>query len=176
MSAASTSGKLLVGRLNNRTWVRVVGKGSHQLAPALKKWVQREIQLSVDSIVLDLVDCISMDSTFLGTIAKLSIVSQAEGIAFELLRGNEHVLRILSRMGIDQLATVHSGLGSFSDEEPSLSQAYQEHLEQNQLSKLERLQFTLEAHQQLSQVSEENRLRFADVIELLEQELNQEGS
>src|SRR5262249_23542053 len=123
--------------------------------------------------VVDLADCATMDSTFMGTMAKLALRLR------ELGRGQLHIVhcgsrnqQLLSGVGLDLIFDIDANGGTPPDcgpfEQPLLAQSSEE-------QKKTQTETMLEAHEALCEAVPENRLRFKDVLDFLRQELHYEA-
>ena len=84
-------------------WVRVEGRGSFQNSPALKEFSRRVIDEGRRKLVVDLKNCIAMDSTFMGTLASLAIRLRNLGGELWVVNRNERNAELLAGLGIDSL-------------------------------------------------------------------------
>ena len=62
-----------VGVSGPAVWVRVEGKGSFLNSGNFKQFVREMVDRGYREFVVDLVDCVMMDSTFMGTMAGLAL-------------------------------------------------------------------------------------------------------
>lgn len=153
--------------------VKVNGRGSFKAGPSLKRFGASAIAKGCTQIILDMEDCLGMDSTFMGVLAGLALRIQREEhgqlVAMNL---TPKTASLLSTLGLDRLVTCYQA--------GDLPQAFKSCLatsleleglnidgDEQRLS----LETMLEAHQQLVEVSPENSTRFRDVITYLDQDL-----
>ena len=120
--------------------------------------------------VVDLTNCVMMDSTFMGTLAGVALRLR------ELGDGHLHVIHcssrsreLLSGLGLDQIFSIHNG---------GLSAPVCTDLDENTSNvsaerKREQAQTMLEAHEALCRAAPENLTRFKDVLDYLKQDLHQ---
>jgi anti-sigma B factor antagonist len=160
-----------VGVNGPTVWVRVQGKGSFLNSGNLKEFAREMVERGYREFVIDLANCMMMDSTFMGTMAGVALRLK------ELGRGHLHVIHcgershdLLSGLGLDQLFNIHSD-GENAPECESFKGATDASLD-NQ--KHEQAQTMLEAHQALCEAVPENLFRFKDVLDYLKQDLHQE--
>lgn len=154
--------------------VRVVGRGSFSNAMALKRFAQhvREKQESC-RYVLDLGRCDSMDSTFMGVVAGLSLDRLEDGTPRVIVfNANEHCRRLLRNLGLTHLLEMRDGKLP-----PKANHRYEELACQTpgMADKVDQILLTLQAHRDLVKVDEENEVRFQAVIEYLEKSLDHES-
>ena len=159
--------------------VRVIGRGSYRISPALKEFTSAALDRGAAGIVLDMTDCIGMDSTFMGVLAGLAMRLRKEERAdgrVVLINLSPKLRRLLTTLGLDQLVDVHltgetpPDLDAFSDrglqeegaDAPTAS------------SRKSRMQTMLSAHEDLVEALPQNRPQFKDVLDFLRQDLARE--
>jgi anti-anti-sigma factor len=153
--------------VGDKIFIRVTGRGSFKVSSTLKKFIAQVIsQQPVSFVVLDLNECVGMDSTFMGVLAGLSGRLKQSGQALELINLSEKNAGLLATLGVDQVIAHFSH--SHGHEVPdrgvqSLSIAD---------TKKELAETALQAHQNLVELSEENRPRFKRVIEYLQADVD----
>lgn len=122
--------------------------------------------------VVDLADCITMDSTFMGTMARLALRLR------EIGQGHLHIVhcgtqnqQLLSGLGLDRIFDIDASGGSPPEcgpvEQTIVAQSPKER-------KKTQTKTILEAHEALCEAVPENALRFKDVLDFLRQELHYE--
>ncbi|HTO20226.1 MAG TPA: anti-sigma factor antagonist RssC [Pseudomonas sp.] len=113
------------------------------------------------SIVIDLIDTRSIDSTTLGLLAKLSILSrQKVGLLPTLVTSNPDITRLLHSMGFDQVFNIV--------DQPQLTPESLRDLPCQDVSEEEVRHRVLEAHRILMSLNDTNRQAFRDLVEALE--------
>ena len=117
--------------------------------------------LNFSSIVIDLTETQSIDSTTLGLLAKLSILSrQRIGLLPMLTTNNPDILRLLDSMGFDQVFNIVETVVPCPDCLTDLPPQDQ--------SEAEVRSRVLEAHRVLMGLNESNRNAFSDLVIALE--------
>jgi anti-anti-sigma regulatory factor len=161
-----------VGVNGPTVWVRVEGKGSFLNSGNLKEFAQEMVNRGYREFVIDLQDCVMMDSTFMGTMAGLALRLK------ELGHGHLHVVHcgdrsrdLLSGLGLDQIFSIQSN-GTQAPECQDVGAPAE--LSPGEAAKKEQAQTMLEAHEALCQASPANLLRFKDVLDYLKQDLHHE--
>ena len=159
-----------VGVNGPAVWVKVEGKGSFLNSGNLKEFAQEMVNRGYREFIIDLENCLAMDSTFMGTMAGVALRLK------ELGHGHLHVVHcgdrsreLLSGLGLDQIFSIHSN-GATS---PECSQLQHEP-DIVQQQKMEQARTMLEAHEALCKAAPENFLRFKDVLDYLKQDLHHE--
>jgi len=100
--AITVDSSIQVGLCGQTVWVKVEGKGSFLNSENLKEFACGMLDHGYREFVVDLADCVTMDSTFMGTMAKVALRLK------ELGRGHFHIVHcgsrnqeLLSRLGLD---------------------------------------------------------------------------
>lgn len=155
---------------NDEVWIRVCGRANFSCSYDLKKLVHELQEKGYHSFVLDLSECLLMDSTFLGVLAGLGLKLGANGNgtplrSIQLLNPNSRIADLLENLGVTQLFQVRHGqpLASNGD---ACSQA-----PTDTADKVELTRTCLEAHETLMRVNPENVDRFKDVAKFLAEDL-----
>jgi anti-anti-sigma regulatory factor len=148
----------------------VEGKGSFLNSGSLKQFATEMVNRGYREFIMDLENCVMMDSTFMGTMAGVALRLK------ELGEGHLHVVHcgvrsrdLLSGLGLDQIFDIHSN-GAAA---PECRQLHQE-AQASEQGKTETSHAMLEAHEALCEAAPENFLRFKDVLDYLKQDLQPE--
>lgn len=159
---------LQVGVNGDAVWVRVEGKGSFLNSGNLKDFTREMVNRGYREFYVDLAQCATMDSTFMGTMAGVALRLK------ELGQGHVHVVHcgkrsydLLSGLGLDQLFDIHSN-GAMAPRCDVLRD------EEKNGSRQEQARDMLQAHEALCEVAPENIAKFKDVLEYLKQDLHHE--
>jgi anti-anti-sigma regulatory factor len=156
--------KILVSCADRIVWIRVEGSGSFTVSTALKDFAKEMIHRGAREFVVDLGKCPVMDSTFMGTLAGISLWLRELGEgSLHLVNLNERNAESLCRLGLDQLFNVR--LSATGGE----GQALKRPLKEDRTALAETM---LEAHEALTKAVPENLPKFKDVIQYLEEELH----
>ncbi|PYJ18089.1 MAG: hypothetical protein DME96_03740 [Verrucomicrobia bacterium] len=122
--------------------------------------------------VVDLADCVMMDSTFMGTMASVALRLK------ELGRGHLHVVHCADRsrallfgLGLDQIFDIPAN-GATSPECEAFERVFRD--QSRESKKKEQTETMLEAHEALCEAAPENLFRFKDVLDYLKQDLHHE--
>ena len=152
--------------------MRVEGKGSFLNSGNLKEFTKEMINRGYREFIVDLEDCIMMDSTFMGTLAGVALRLK------DLGHGHLHVVHcgersrdLLAGLGLDQIFAIHAnGAAAPACEilnRPPVAAA-------PSAQKQQQAQQMLDAHEALCQAAPENFSRFKDVLDYLKQDLHPE--
>lgn len=159
---------LYVAITDEKIFVRVTGRGSFKISATLKQFIAEVTSKQpISEVVLDLADCIGMDSTFMGVLAGLSGRLKQSGQTLELINLSEKNAQLLATLGVDQVVAHYShshGHQTPDQKVASLSTA--------SATKKALAETALQAHQTLVEISEENRPRFKRVIEYLKADVD----
>ena len=143
--------------------VKIMGPANFNASPGFKTIANRLCADSERVLLLDLADCITMDSTFLGVLAHLS---QSLGKPIELLNPSERINDLLDNLGVLDFFRIDHG------ENPLTARL--ESTESPDVDKRELAETSLEAHKALMALNPENIPRFKDVAKFLEEDLKRQ--
>lgn len=163
--------RILAGGLRNLLWLRVSGKGSHEISPQLKQFASARIDAGARHLVVDLEACPTMDSTFMGTLTGIAVrLMELPGGRMQVVNVNERNRELLSNLGLDHILEVdHDGSAVREEREIVGSALTEEVADSGQAGGVdERRACALEAHESLCEANEANRPRFRDVLECLQ--------
>ena len=155
--------EILVSCADRIVWVRVEGNGSSTNSTALRDFAKEMIHRDAREFIVDLCNCPVMDSTFMGTLAGISLwLGELGESSLSVVNLNERNAETLSNLGLDHLFNVRvSNTGNDEQVLPIPS-------DENRAA---RAQTMLEAHEALVKSAPENISKFKDVIQFLEEEL-----
>lgn len=146
-------------------WVRVEGKGSFLNSGNFKQFAREMVERGYRDFVVDLHDCVMMDSTFMGTMAGLALRLKELGNGrLRVVHCGQRSRELLSGLGLDQLFQISTNGARAPECDP---------LESGSQAKDEQAKQMLAAHEALCEAAPENFLRFKDVLEYLKQDLHQ---
>jgi len=118
-------------------------------------------------VVVDLENCIGLDSTFMGVLAGLSGRLKKTNQTLELINLSDKNAHLLETLGIDQVLSFYgNGHGHQPEEAETVS------VPTDQASKKEMAETALQAHEKLVQISKENLPKFKRVIEFLKEDVD----
>jgi anti-sigma B factor antagonist len=151
-------------------FLKITGRANFTASVSFKKLVQRLRQQGLTRFVINLSECLIMDSTFLGVLASLVGNQNPSGaqqppLTMELQNPNQRVLDLLDNLGILNLFAIVTG-------SPPPSAAFQP-LPANgaPLDKIEISRTSLEAHQTLMALNPNNVAKLQDVAQFLAEDL-----
>ncbi len=157
-----SDGKIQFAEYNETFVLKCVGDVRLTFCSALNETIEKILKTnSFKSIVIDLTEVISIDSTTLGLLAKLSILSKRKfGMLPTLASTNPDVSRVLDSMGFNQVFNVvHT---------PAPCPECLDDLPEQDQSEAVVKERVLEAHQILMSVNQSNGDAFRDLVSGLE--------
>jgi anti-sigma B factor antagonist len=149
--------------------IKIAGRANFSSSIDFRTVVDEMLVRHYDYFVLELSECLLMDSTFLGVLAgfglKMSRSRESNEPAIELLNPNARVSELLESLGVLHLFKVSQGLLEMPTSVQALPQP------ELQPSKVEVAQACLEAHQKLMEINPANVARFKDLAQFLAEDL-----
>jgi len=167
--------KILVTVDGDTAFIKVEGKGTYNVAPELKKFCFDQISRGVCNIILDMNDCATMDSTFMGVMAGIAMrLRDLQEHTFVVINLTPKTKDLLEVLGLSNLIDCY--LKEEVEEEVSEKLSKQENFEDGeQLNPLKDKAVTakvmLKAHQDLIKADNNNQLKFENVINYLSKEV-----
>ena len=171
-SGNSNGDNLTAAYIERAAVIRVEGRGSFKVSPTMKQFIHKVIDTkSADQIVIDMMNCTGMDSTFMGVVAGLACMLKSKpNFTFKLINLSDKNRKLLVTLGVDRV--VDYSMANDGDnvlENPDLSEA--KSLEADFSDKLETAKTTLEAHETLVDINPENYDKFKSVLEFLQDDV-----
>jgi len=155
--------------IGDTVWIRIVGKGTFQNSHPIKQWAIEKIESGCRHIFIDLSECNSMDSTFMGIVTGLSI--RMKGLGREpvtLANISPHNIRLLETLGLNK----YLNLKEKYDIDNSLPW---EKLPIEPLDKMAITRHMLEAHEKLIETGGVAGEQFKNVHKLLKEDLERQA-
>ena len=154
--------RLQVAVVDGVACVKVDGPANFAAAVDFKTLVRQCCEEGGRVLLLDLSNCVNMDSTFLGIL--MGMTGRLNRI--ELLNPSERIIDLLDNLGVLELLTVGQGINPFDAELPPADPV---HVDKRSLTAA-----SLEAHKLLMKINPENVPRFKDVAKFLEEDLERQ--
>ena|SRR3984885_4015474 len=165
MSSANLS--VLVGK--NFACIKIAGRANFASSPDFKTLLNELAQKGFRHFIIDLSECVLMDSTFLGVLAGFGLKLNPHGApaerGIELHNATARVSELLENLGAAQLFKVTSGVLKLPDDVKTCTP------ESTNPTHEEITRTSLEAHQTLMAMNPENVVRFKDVTQFLAEDL-----
>lgn len=166
---SSTSAKLLVFVSDHLACVKIAGRANFSSSLDFKTLIQELLDKGVTCFVLDLSECVLMDSTFLGVLAGFGLkmnTPEANGSSIELLNPNPRISELLENLGVLHLFQVANGampeMVKNCEQVPAPAQEpTREQVTRN----------CLEAHKTLMAIDPANVAKFKEVTQFLAEDL-----
>jgi len=157
-----TTGRIQFAESEGTFVLKFIGDVRLTLCAALDAYIEKIFSaLNFESIVIDLTETDNIDSTSLGLLAKLSILSKERvGLLPTLVSTHEDMNRLLQSMGFDQIFNIVA--------ESTPTDAELQELPGQLLSEDQVKDRVLEAHRILMNLNEHNRTAFTDLVSSLE--------
>ena len=156
--------------------VKMEGRGSFKISASLKQFGDTIISRRIPLIVVDMTNCIGMDSTFMGVMAGLATRLKTQSGKIVMVNCSPRTRGLLATLGLDQL------IGTFEiGHTPEIYSAIlqgrtpREELEAGSCHEIETVQTMLDAHQNLVDLVPANLPQFKDVLVFLREELNRKS-
>jgi anti-sigma B factor antagonist len=165
---SSSSSKLLVAVTDGTAWVKVTGRATFVCSADFRSFVYQLRDRGCCRYVLDLTDCIIMDSTFLGMLAGFGLKMSdgaGDGASIQLLNPNARIIDLLENLGVVNLFDVHSAVSPLPIEEGEAKELVP------RANRAELSKTSLEAHETLMALKPENVAKFKDVARFLKEDL-----
>lgn len=148
--------------------VKVEGKGSFQISPALKEFSRQMMDRGHRIFVVDLNNCPGMDSTFMGTLAGIALGLRKLGDGSLLVCNvNDRNSHLLRNLGLNKLFEVESKVQEAVAENPVAAAPLDAG---RPVDRSDQAACMIEAHEALVDADPENYARFKDVLEYLKQD------
>jgi anti-anti-sigma regulatory factor len=167
MSTSQAKLSVLVGK--DFACLKIAGRANFSFSPDFKTLLTELSQKGYNRFIIDLSECVLMDSTFLGVLAgfgiKLNQAGASDQRGIELLNANARVTELLENLGALHLFKTTSGALPLPD---NLHASTPESINPTHE---EITRTSLEAHQTLMSVNPENVARFKDVTQFLAEDL-----
>ena len=158
----------MVAIFDQVVWIKISGRANFTSSLDLKNLVKELWQRGYRRFVLELCDCIIMDSTFLGVLAGIGLQfteaqQRGTGCSVELANPNARISDILEDLGVAHLFKVIAATDPAEKEFEPLSR--------EKATRVEVARTCLEAHRILMNVNPENVSKFKDVAQFLAEDL-----
>ncbi|HEY1717341.1 MAG TPA: STAS domain-containing protein [Verrucomicrobiae bacterium] len=167
MSTPSAKLSVLVGK--DFACVKIAGRANFTSSPDFKTLLDELAQKGYGHFIIDLSECVLMDSTFLGVLSgfglKLNPGGESGRRGVELLNPNARVAELLENLGAIRLFKITSGALQLPDDVKTRTP------ESINPTHEQVTRTCLEAHQTLMAVNPENVARFKDVAQFLAEDL-----
>ncbi|WP_257287768.1 MULTISPECIES: STAS domain-containing protein [unclassified Endozoicomonas] len=158
-----TTGKILFAKNDGTYVLKLVGEVRLTLCSSLEQMINEP---DFTSVIIDLTDTDTIDSTSLGLLAKLSIQTKKNlGLVPVIISTKDDITRILLSMGFDRVFVIVKELEGYE----KLNLNMHDIACDGNLEQPTQVRQVLDAHKVLMGLSEENREAFSELVKQLEQ-------
>lgn len=173
MSPACTEPILYARLPDGIVIIRVIGKGTHQQTSGLLHVFQMtRDQNPPPSYIIDLDQCTTMDSTFMGTLASIGLYQRRErGTSVVVTNIKDHVRYLLNTLGLHYILDLRPDRGETPA--PAGDEAFTPAAAPS-MTNIDRIVMMIEAHERLIDVDGENEIKFESVLKSLRDSLARE--
>ncbi len=166
-STGNTPDALLVAVDDTCALIQIQGRGSFKVSPALKDFCQRAVETQERQLVLDMKQCVSMDSTFMGVLAGIALrLKRKDNSRIIMLNMSPQLSSLLETLGLNRIVAT----GNDMDEElrQKLTKAGDgSEIGNGKVSEKKLADTVLAAHEDLVTLCPANELKFQDVLKYL---------
>lgn len=164
---------IIVGVFDGFSWIRCEGKGSFLSSPVMKSFGDERISAGESLLVVDLAACTGMDSTFMGTLAGMAArLSAKGGGVLQIAEPGDRNRRSLEDLGLDFLMEIDPPVAVWRGGVAAIRGELKSPQEMEPFGQMQRTRHVLEAHQTLSGLNDKNAGEFANVVEMLEDQVS----
>jgi len=168
----ASSDALLVAIHGRNAFVKVLRRGSFKICPALKKFGIAALEKGCAEFVIDMDECMGMDSTFMGVLAGLAMRLRRISGEMIIINLSSRNFSLLETLGLGRILTM-CPLGNVSEDLkgklaniPGISK-----LDTSAPGRKITAEVMLAAHEDLVEVAPENLPKFRDVLTYLKEDL-----
>lgn len=168
---------LFAGGVDKIVRIAVRGPGNFTVSTLLKQFAVLAIEEGCRRLVLDLRECSSVDSTFLGVLAGLAgRLKRQNQLRMDVIRLSDKLRDTLVTLGLDRLMALHAAVPDDLACLPEGTDGLKPLRPRPPPDRNTTRQTMIEAHESLSELSEANARRFKDVLAFLRQDAARAGS
>lgn len=152
-----------VAILGETAHARVIGRGTFKVGPALKQFGMAAFERGCENLIMDMKQCVGMDSTFMGVLAGLATLWKRREGAIILRNMSEKNSFLVKMLGLSHLVRLEAGE---SEKLPVVEQRLDTAVDKRTLTET-----MITAHEALVEVSPDNIVKFKDVLTYLKEDL-----
>ena len=160
---------------DNVVVLRAIGRGTLDVSPSLRAVVDAFNRSDYSPrYIVDLAECPTLDSTFMGVLAAMAMHQTARGDGSRLIVVNADATtqRQMSILGLNYLLDIHTAHPD--DGAPQADESTFEEARPRELSRFQRIVHMIESHQTLIDANSGNEVAFKDVMTSLDESLERE--
>lgn len=161
-------GSISISIIKDSAWIKLAGRGTFQNSHPIKQWFTKKMGEGHHNLCLDLSQCMSMDSTFMGMITGLSLKLKKNG--HKPLRLNN-----VTKRNVDLLETLGlSRFMIFSEIDEAECPSSWDILQVDAVDKINMTKHMVDAHQKLINAGDASKGEFKGVYDLLKKDLERQ--
>jgi anti-sigma B factor antagonist len=150
-------------------YVRVHGRGTFKVAPGLKQFGMAAIEQGCSRLVVEMSECLGMDSTFMGVLAGLAVHLKRKDGEVVLCHVSDKNAFLVKMLGLSHLVRVEQD-GGPGQAMPADARVLGVAGDKEVLTKT-----MISAHEVLVEVAPDNIVKFKDVLTFLKEDLQRVG-
>jgi anti-sigma B factor antagonist len=155
---------MMVARSGQAVYVRINGPGNMKICPTLQDFARRMFVEGYRKFIVDLEDCTTMDSTFMGTLVEISSLAPPRTESLMIINPREHCEGLLEGLGLDNVLRIKR-------EKAELPEVELEPLPEYAVTPTERMKLIRKAHENLVGVDQRNEETFGPFLRQLVKEM-----
>lgn len=152
-----------VGVQANTAYVRVHGRATFKVGPSFKQFGTMAVEQGCSRILVEMNECVGMDSTFMGILAGLSTALKKNNGEMVLHGVSDKNRTLLRMLGLLHLVRIEEG-----SESAALASGYALRTDEDKRHMTEAM---ITAHEALIEVAPDNLVKFKDVLAYLKEDL-----
>ncbi|MBM4045006.1 MAG: STAS domain-containing protein [Planctomycetes bacterium] len=165
MATMTSKGSVDVAVSGGALYIKVAGLATMNNGRALHDFATEMIGAGFKDVVVDLLECTGMDSTFMGTLAGVTFhVPESSRPNVMVINASPHSRKLLESIGLTAFVQV-------KDEPAPMPKVEMQHLRDGFTSDTEKLLFMKQAHETLIEMDKRNQARFGGFLQALTEEL-----
>jgi anti-sigma B factor antagonist len=152
---------------DQEAFVRVCGRATFKIGPSLKQFGVMAVERGCRRFIVEMQNCVGMDSTFMGILAGLATTLKKTEGDVVLRNLSEKNLFLVKMLGLSHLVTIDNA-------EPSvMAMPVKGHvLQHSDGDKKQMTETMIDAHETLIEAAPGNIIKFKDVLAYLKEDLN----
>jgi len=162
---AQTEAQVLVATQGNVVVFRAIGRVTFKVSTEFREYAVAAFAAGARCLILDLSECVTMDSTFMGVLAMIGIEGRKRQAQLLVINAEASNRKLLDGIGVSRVWT-------FSEQPvPDVTLSTLCEAAKGAVSTAEVADLVLTAHRTLMELDEANIPKFKNVVDLLSQEL-----
>ena len=159
---------VMISRSNEGYNIKVDGRATFECSSPIKNFADNIVPGVIKKIIIDLQNCTWMDSTFMGTLAKLGLHAKKANISICIINSDNKNIKLLKELGIHRLFIFCKGDSVDSCTSWDNFESFNTEIKPNIAETV------LDAHETLMAVDKNNITKFCKVVELVKKDIKKE--